>query len=86
MGELDRMAADGYVDPGIYAELYSVIGTMDQVLDHLERSVADRSPDAIYMPVIPDYFGLAIADEPRYQALLEKMDLPPYGTYRAGER
>ena len=84
--ELDRMAADGYVDPGIYAELYSVIGTMDQVLDHLERSVADRSPDAIYMPVIPDYFGLAIADEPRYQALLEKMDLPPYGTYRAGDR
>jgi len=84
--ELDGMAAERYVDPGIYAELYSVIGTMDQVLDHLEQSVADRSPDAIYMPVIPDYFGLEIADEPRYQALLERMNLPPYGTYHTGDR
>ncbi len=50
------MAEEGYVDPGCYAELYTAIGTMEQVLDALERSVADHSPDAIYTPVIPDYF------------------------------
>jgi serine/threonine-protein kinase len=86
LAELDRMAAAGYVDPGIYAELYAAIGTMDQVLDALERSVADRSPDAIYLPVIPDYFLPELADEPRYQALLETMNLPPHGTDRAGDR
>jgi uncharacterized protein (TIGR02996 family) len=74
--ELDVMAAEGYVDPGVYAELYTAIGTMDQVLDALERSVADRSPDAIYLPVIPDYFMPELADEPRYLALLEKMNIP----------
>jgi uncharacterized protein (TIGR02996 family) len=75
--ELDEMAAEGYVDPGVYAELYAAIGTMDQVLDALERSVADHSPDAIYLPVIPDYFLPELADEPRYQALLDQMNLPP---------
>jgi uncharacterized protein (TIGR02996 family) len=74
--ELDAMAAEQYVDPGCYAELYAAIGTMDQVLDALERSVADRSPDAIYLPVIPDYFLPELAEEPRYQALLERMNLP----------
>jgi len=74
--ELDAMAADGYVDPGAYAELYCAIGTMAQVLDALERSVAARSPDAIYLPVIPDYFLPELANEPRYQALLKKMNIP----------
>jgi uncharacterized protein (TIGR02996 family) len=74
--DLDAMAVEGYVDPGVYAELYCAIGTMDQVLDALERSVADRSPDAIYLPVIPDYFLPELADEPRYHALLREMDIP----------
>ena len=74
--ELDGMAAEGYVDPGVYAELYCAIGTMDQVLEALERSVADHSPDAIYLPVIPDYFLPELADEPRYKALLKKMNTP----------
>ncbi len=82
--ELDDMAAEQYVDPACYAELYTAIGTMEQVLDALEQSVADHSPDAMYMPVIPDYFLPELADEPRYQALLEKMDVPPRGTGRPG--
>ena len=84
LDDLDRMAAEGYVDPGVYAELYTALGTMDQVLDALERSVADRSPDAIYLPVIPDYFLPELAEEPRYQALLQQMNLPPYDSSRAG--
>jgi uncharacterized protein (TIGR02996 family) len=82
--ELDAMAAEGYVDPGVYAELYTAIGTMDQVLDALERSVADHSPDAIYLPVIPDYFLPELADEPRYQALLKKMNIPARPSRRRG--
>jgi len=74
--ELDRMAEEQYVDPGCYAELYTAIGTMDQVLDALEQTVADHSPDAIYTPVIPDYFLPELADEPRFQALLKKMNIP----------
>jgi tetratricopeptide (TPR) repeat protein len=81
--ELDAMAAEGYVDPGCYAELYTALGTMDQVLDALERSVADHSPDAIYLPVIPDYFLPELAEEPRYQALLEKMNIPSRSSRRA---
>ena len=77
--ELDAMAAEGYVDPGCYAELYTAMGTMDQVLDALEQSVADRSPDAMYTPVIPDYFLPELADEPRFQALLRELKIPPRG-------
>ncbi|MEX1310432.1 MAG: protein kinase [Candidatus Sulfomarinibacteraceae bacterium] len=86
LDELDRMAADGYVDPGVYAELYTALGTMDQVLDNLELTVAERSPDAIYLPVIPDYFLPELADEPRYQALLEQMNLPPHPSTRSEGR
>jgi uncharacterized protein (TIGR02996 family) len=81
---LDAMAVEGYVDPGVYAELYAAIGTMDQVIDALERSVADRSPDAIYLPVIPDYFLPGLADESRYQALLREMDIPATNPRRTG--
>jgi serine/threonine-protein kinase len=73
--ELDAMAAERYVDPGCYAELYTALGTMDQVLDALEQSVDDHSPDAIYLPVLPDYFLPELENEPRYQALLERMNL-----------
>jgi tetratricopeptide (TPR) repeat protein len=81
--ELDAMAAEGYVDPGVYAELYAAIGTMDQVLDALERSVADHSPDAMYTPVIPDYFLPELAGQPRYQALLKTMKIPSWRAERS---
>ncbi len=82
--ELDAMAAEGYVDPGVYAELYAAIGTMDQVLEALEQSVAEHSPDAIYLPVIPDYFLPELAHEPRYQALLQQMNIPARASPRTG--
>ncbi len=74
--ELDEMKATRYVDPGCYAELYAGFGDKERMLDKLEESVADRSPDAIYLPVMPDYFIPELRDEPRFLALLERMNLP----------
>ncbi len=82
--ELDAMAAEGSVDPACYGNLYFAIGTMDQVLDAFEQSVANHSPDAIYLPVMPDYFRPEIADEPRYQAMLREMKIPARSPRRAG--
>ena len=46
-------------------------------------TISERSPDAIYLPVIPDDFLPELADEPRYQALLEQMNLPPHPSTRS---
>jgi hypothetical protein len=62
------------MDPGVYANIYAGLGEVSTVLDYLEQSVRDRSPDAPYLPAWPALFLDELADEPRYLALMEAMD------------
>jgi serine/threonine-protein kinase len=74
--ELDRSAEHSYVDPLIYADIYCGLGDTESVLEKLEEAVDDRSPDAIYLLSMPGLFLQTLTDEPRYQALIERMDFP----------
>jgi hypothetical protein len=76
--ELEAYDAEHYMDPAVYADLYSGVGDMERVLDALERSVADRSPDAVYLPAMPDLFLSDVRDEPRYHALVAAMNYGPH--------
>ncbi|RKZ65875.1 MAG: hypothetical protein DRQ48_11240 [Gammaproteobacteria bacterium] len=78
--ELDTYAEHSYVDPLTYADIYCGLGDAENVLDKLEEGVDDRSPDAIYLPALPGLFFEELASEPRYQALIERMDFPTQTT------
>jgi tetratricopeptide (TPR) repeat protein len=72
--ELAAYDAEHEMDPGVYANIYAGLGEVSTVLDYLEQSVRDRSPDAPYLPAWPALFLDELADEPRYLALMEAMD------------
>ena len=76
--ELEAYEAEHSMDPAVYADLFSGVQDAETVLDAMERSVADRSPDAVYLPAIPALFFESVRSEPRYLALVEAMDYGPH--------
>jgi serine/threonine-protein kinase len=76
--ELQEFEAESYLDPAIWADLYAGMRDVEAVLDALDRSVGDRSPDAVYLPAIPDLFLTGLEDDPRYHALVESMNYGPH--------
>ena len=50
------------------------LGDTEALLDSLERAYADRSPDAAYMPALPDLFLEELESQPRFLALMAAMD------------
>lgn len=72
--ELEACEAGQYMGPSVYWELYAGIGHVEAVLHALERSVQDRSPDAVDLPAMPDLFLEDIRREPRYRRLVEAMN------------
>jgi len=62
-----------YVAPGDIADLYLDAGDKAQALDWLEKGFEVRDPNMPYIGVFP-YDSLRA--EPRFQALLRRMNLP----------
>jgi serine/threonine-protein kinase len=61
------------VEPYHLAYAYAALGDRARALDLLERSVDERSPNAIMLNLD---FGRTLGSEPRYMALLRKMNHP----------
>jgi serine/threonine-protein kinase len=78
VSELQAVEAEGYLDPVVYAELYAGLGDLDAVIGALEQSVMDRSPEAVYLPAMPDLFLTGLENDPRYDALVESMNYGPH--------
>jgi TolB-like protein/Tfp pilus assembly protein PilF len=76
--ELQAYGSESYLDSATYSSLYAGVGDVEAMLDALERSVEDRSPDAVYLPAEPALFLEGLEHEPRYAALVEAMDYGPY--------
>ncbi len=70
--ELSRVT---YISPYIIADLYAYAGNKDRTLDWLERGFEVRDPNIPVIGVIP-YFVDLLGDDPRYQDLLRRMNLP----------
>lgn len=76
--EVDSLIAlsrRSYVSPIILAFAVLVLGDVDGALDYLDQAVAERSAEVLYLAVDPDCRPLR--RESRFQALLERIGLPP---------
>jgi len=71
----EELAQVTYVLPWNIAEVYAYAGNKEKTLDWLEKGVEVRDPNMIVIGVIPLFVDL-LGDEPRYQELLWKMNLP----------
>jgi tetratricopeptide (TPR) repeat protein len=65
---------DHYIQPYWIAILYAVAGEKDKCLDWLEKGYETKDPMHAYFTELE--LRNMISDEPRYEALLRKMDMP----------
>lgn len=72
--ELEKAASEGYVRPSTMAVVYIGLGDKEKALNELEKEVSSRSFNAIYLAVLPDVDDLR--EEPRFKAMLKRMNLP----------
>ena len=73
----DLQAARGrstYVLPCDVAALYMMAGEQTQALAWLEKAFDERDPNLPYINVDPTFDG--VRDDPRFQDLLRRMNLP----------
>jgi hypothetical protein len=70
---LEEISREAFMGPYWISILYASIGKKEQTLEWLERGYEIRSPN---MPYINDPRFDFLRDEPRFQELLRKMNLP----------
>ncbi len=63
-----------FVPPIMVANLFAAAGENDQALEWLERAYDERDPNMPYLSVFRDLDSLR--DDPRFQDLLRRMNLP----------
>jgi len=71
----EELAKVTYVLPWNVAQVYAYAGNKEKTLDWLEKGVEVRDANMLIIGVTPLFFDL-LKDEPRYQDLLQKMNLP----------
>jgi len=71
LAKLESLAANGHVPPLAFAWAYLGLAD-DRVFEWLERAIEERDPAVIHLGTMPIYD--AIRDDPRFQALLAKMN------------
>jgi TolB-like protein/class 3 adenylate cyclase/Tfp pilus assembly protein PilF len=64
-----------YVDPVTFAQVHGALGEVDVALDWYEKAFADRTPNMVFMAILP---GLSpeLVGNPRYQAIVDRMGFP----------
>jgi len=70
-----RAAAAGYVSPSTFAFGYIGLEEWDAAFEWLDRAIEGRDP--LIMPIKTYLFLDPVRDDPRYRALLVKMNLSP---------
>ena len=73
MDRLVTLSKATAVEPYFLAYAYAGLGDKARALDLLERTVEERSPNAV---MLKTDFERMLGSEPRYQALLRKINIP----------
>jgi TolB-like protein/DNA-binding winged helix-turn-helix (wHTH) protein len=73
--DLRKEAAGKYVSPLELSDIYACLKQKEEALHYLEQSYEERAPWLVRIQSNPDYDFLH--SEPRYQAIVKKMGLPP---------
>lgn len=74
LDELTAASSTRYVEADLLARVHDGLGNRAQALDWLERGFEERAAKMVLLGVDPQYDRLR--DEPRFQALVTKMQLP----------
>ena len=75
MLNMNRQFDNCYMDEALKAERYLFLGDYDQWFDYMEKAIEKRSVNASYMATDMLNYEF-LKDQPRYTALLKKMNLP----------
>jgi TolB-like protein/DNA-binding winged helix-turn-helix (wHTH) protein len=73
--QLEEKSTTSYVSPIALAQLHAQLGEREKTLSLLEQGLRERSPDLPWIRVDSAYDFLH--SDPRYQAIVERMGLPP---------
>ena len=72
---LEEISKTVHIPLYMIADQYALAGNKDKTLLWFEKAIDSRDPNMIYYGEMPHYVDL-LGDEPRYQELLRKMNLP----------
>jgi len=78
LDQLHALEAKQYVDPVTFADIHCALGEVDEALRWFEKAFADRTPNMVYAAILPG-FSPALAGNPRFDAIVERMGIPPPG-------
>jgi hypothetical protein len=70
---ISRRAAHDYISPVSIAYICTALGDKDRTFENLDRAIFDRDPNILGLKTNPSFD--TIRDDPRYHALLRKMQL-----------
>jgi serine/threonine protein kinase len=72
--EMEQRAATGPSNPLPLARLFGLVGEVDATLAWLEKAYEERVPQLILLPSDPSFDS--VRTDPRYQDLLQRLNLP----------
>jgi len=75
ISELKERSRHHYVFPSVFAYAYLGLGDKDQALTYFEQAYEEQDPALFYLKVLP--FLDPLRSEPRFQALLRRVNLSP---------
>jgi tetratricopeptide (TPR) repeat protein len=76
LSEIEDRSTKSYVDPEPIAEVYLALGENDEALRWLDKACENRAPVFTWIAKRDPKFD-RLRNDPRFQALLERMRLPP---------
>ena len=71
--ELQNLSQKGYVQPSSFPWIYMGLGEIEKSFDWLEKAIEEREGIIIHIDIEPSLDPLR--SQPRYKALLRKMNL-----------
>jgi Tfp pilus assembly protein PilF len=71
----EKLSRETYINPFHPVDFYVIVANKEKALEWLEKGFEQGHPNMPYIGITPGYVDL-LGDEPRYQDLLRKMNLP----------
>jgi TolB-like protein/tetratricopeptide (TPR) repeat protein/predicted Ser/Thr protein kinase len=75
-GLAELMSREEYVDPTIFAIVQLGLGDIDGAIANLERAIADRSTNIVFLRMTPDVYPGPLGDDPRFRDMVRRTGFP----------
>jgi len=75
LNDVQRTATTKYVSPMEFAFCYARLRRKDETIRYLEKAYQEHTPFLVHLPHDPNFYF--VHSDPRFQAIIKKMGLPP---------